>query len=106
MSKFLSRTLLGALCVLLVYGAFFSPAGAPIRRVAGRYYIRNRTQNFYQRATPRSNHQPQMQYQRVEPQKPKVETALPSDDSAELLAGRYYIRNRTSSFYRRAGSRS
>jgi hypothetical protein len=63
--------------------------------LAGRYYLRNRTQHFYQRARPKWH--VRLAGSRTEAESPTFGVA-----DAEQFAGRYYIRNRTSNFFRRA----
>jgi hypothetical protein len=96
--------LLAVLCVAasLPMATFDLSSHAPASNdLAGRYYIRNRTRDFYNRATPQrptpKAHQPSHSFSDTG----KIGNA----EEPLQLAGRYYIRNRTRDFYRRATPR-
>jgi hypothetical protein len=96
--------LAGILAALAVWS--FSSSG---ELVAGRYYLRGRTSNFYNRATPRVHYAPQIQSS-VQPVTPVAPVAPPKTTQiapvSQELAGRYYLRGRTKNFYNRASVRS
>lgn len=81
-------------------------------QLAGRYYLRNRTQNFFQRAAPQRNYYQQYRVApvvtppaatpAVKPAPPAVPKQATQAAPENQLATRYYLRNRTRNFYRRA----
>jgi hypothetical protein len=75
--------------------ASLSSATSTDETLAIRYHLRYRTQQFYQRARPKS-------HLRLVDSESGVELPTIGAADAEMLAGRYYIRNRTSNFFRRA----
>jgi hypothetical protein len=103
-----SRALFAVVAVAVALG-FASQAmqSAPSadQQVAGRYYIRNRTQNFYNRARPKSHVRSRSWLAASEVEVPAAPANEINIDGTEL-AGRYYIRNRTRDFYQRATPKS
>ena len=75
------------------------------QEVAGRYYIRNRTQNFYNRARPKS-HVRSRSWLAASDIGATAPSASELNFDGTELAGRYYIRNRTRDFYQRATPKS
>jgi hypothetical protein len=91
----IALAVLGLACLFGAAATYVSGLSAD-QEVAGRYYIRNRTQQFYQRARPK------VHVRLADADAVPGPTVAEADASGELLAGRYYIRNRTSNFFRRA----
>lgn len=106
------RTRSLALCGLsfaVILAAFaMASVSSTGEQVAGRYYLRNRTSNFYNRAVPRVHYVPQIQpsIQPVTPAAPVPPTTTQISPASLELAGRYYLRGRTRNFYNRASGRS
>ncbi len=102
-----SFSLIG-LGLLVATNLFATPcAGPEDSPIAGRHDIQNRTGDFYYQASTLNTCSVNATAKNavVLNLTTEVETAVSSDDATQL-AGRYYIRNRTRDFYRRATSSS
>ena len=80
----------------------FDAAPAPENSIAARYYFRYRTQDFYNRARPKS-YRLRMASVAADPASAPGDVHLNSVDvESTQIAARYYFRNRTREFYQRA----
>jgi hypothetical protein len=91
-------TLVGLGLVITAASFTASSTSDDAATLAGRYYIRNRTRDFYQRTCSLKS-----DTVKTSPGDADVfgSEGVSEFDSAKI-AGRYYIRNRTRDFYRRA----